>query len=87
MFTELLSPSTCPAPYLAQLNKCLTGNSRKDLATIFDIRDNAFHLLVQKLGEQTPLIYASRRSPARVQPSFYESTVSDVLYRSREEPS
>lgn len=28
--------------------------------TLFDIRDNAFHLLVQKLGEQTPLIYASR---------------------------
>lgn len=40
----------------------LTVFSRKDLVTLFDIRDNAFHLLVQKLGEQTPLIYASRRS-------------------------
>jgi hypothetical protein len=35
--------------------------SRKDLVTLFDIRDNAFHLLVQKLGEQTPLIYASSK--------------------------
>lgn len=39
----------------------LPSISRKDLVTLFDIRDNAFYLLVQKLGEQTPLIYASRK--------------------------
>lgn len=33
---------------------------KKDLTTLFEIRDSAFNLLVQKTGSQTPLLYASR---------------------------
>jgi len=33
---------------------------KKDLTTLFEIRDSAFALLVQKTGSQTPLLYASR---------------------------
>ncbi|KAK9895650.1 hypothetical protein P389DRAFT_67222 [Cystobasidium minutum MCA 4210] len=60
VLSKLASGSTTARKRPYEPHDVYRAIDRKDLATLFDIRDNAFHLLVQKLGEQTPLLYASR---------------------------
>ncbi|KAJ3811922.1 hypothetical protein F5876DRAFT_88015 [Lentinula aff. lateritia] len=70
--TESTSPSTSPSRYSLETQRInlawkepqpfevLRAVERKDLIYLMEIRDRAFHLLLRKWGDVTPLLHAMR---------------------------